>query len=131
MVEQCLPEAIDRHAGQGQGGHRHVRNVVGTVPTSPAVLRDAGAVAMLRALRRYQEHGEAGVRIPNYTPALACVVPRHVGIAWALGGMRAAITLIERECAVAASLRWSLPTIGGGGTYRFANRRRALSCSGK
>ena len=93
--EMDLYEAIERYAGQGKIGYVHFRNVVGKVPNYREVFLDEGDVDMLRALRLYHKHGYDGVLIPDHTPAMACAAPWHAGMAWALGYMRAAITLIE------------------------------------
>lgn len=95
--EMDLYEAIDRYAGQGQIGYVHFRNVVGKVPNYREVFLDEGDVDMIRALRLYHKHGYDGVLIPDHTPAMACNAPWHAGMAWALGYMRAAITMIEAE----------------------------------
>lgn len=90
-----LYEAIERYAGQGKIGYVHFRNVVGKVPNYHEVFLDEGDVDMIRALRLYHKHGYDGVLIPDHTPAMACAAPWHAGMAWALGYMRAAITMIE------------------------------------
>lgn len=89
--------AIERYASQGKIAYAHFRNVRGTVPNYQEVFLDEGDVDMLRALRLYQKHGYDGVLIPDHTPETSCAAPWHAGMAYALGYMKAAITLIERE----------------------------------
>ena len=43
----------------------------------------------------YRNHYD-GILIPDHTPATSCAAPWHAGMAFAMGYMKAAITLIER-----------------------------------
>jgi mannonate dehydratase len=95
--EMDVYEAIDRYAGQRRIAYVHFRNVRGKVPNYHEVFLDEGDVDMIRALRLYHKHGYDGVLIPDHTPSVECAAPWHAGMAWALGYMRAAITMIERE----------------------------------
>jgi mannonate dehydratase len=95
--EMDIYEAIERYAGQGKMGYVHFRNVKGKVPNYHEVFMDEGDIDMLRTLRLYRKHGYDGVLIPDHTPSMECSAPWHAGMAWALGYMRAAITLIEAE----------------------------------
>lgn len=89
--------AIDTYAAQGKIGYVHFRNVRGKVPNYREVFLDEGDVDMIRALRLYHKHGYDGVIIPDHTPSMTCDAPWHAGMAYALGYMRAAITMIEAE----------------------------------
>ena len=62
----------------------------------------------LRAPRSHWDHtpegtpeelknGYDGVMIPDHTPHTACDAPWHAGMAWALGYLRSAIDILERE----------------------------------
>lgn len=95
--EMDVYEAIDRYAGQGKIAYVHFRNVRGKVPNYHEVFVDEGDVDMIRALRIYHKHGFDGVMIPDHTPSVECAAPWHAGMAYALGYLRAAITMIERE----------------------------------
>jgi mannonate dehydratase len=95
--EMDIYEAIERYAGQGKLGYVHFRNVRGKVPNYHEVFMDEGDIDMLRTLRLYHKHGYDGVLIPDHTPSMECAAPWHAGMAWALGYMRAAISLIEAE----------------------------------
>ena len=90
-------EAIDSYAGQQAIAYVHFRNVRGKVPNYREVFIDYGDVDMVRALRIYKKHGYDGVMIPDHTPSVSCAAPWHAGMAYALGYLRAAITMIERE----------------------------------
>jgi mannonate dehydratase len=89
-------EAIRRYASEGKICYVHFRNVRGKVPNYEEVFIDEGDVDMLTALRIYYECGYDGVFIPDHTPHTSCAAPWHAGIAYALGYMRAAMTMIER-----------------------------------
>lgn len=89
-------EAIRRYASEGKICYVHFRNVRGKVPNYEEVFIDEGDVDMLTALRIYHECGYDGVFIPDHTPHTSCAAPWHAGIAYALGYMRAAMTMVER-----------------------------------
>ncbi len=90
-------EAIRRYAPTGRICYVHFRNVRGKAPNYREVFIDEGDVDMIRALRIYQECGYDGVIIPDHTPQATCAAPWHAGMAYALGYMRAALTMIERH----------------------------------
>ena len=73
------------------------RNVRGKVPHYVEEFIDAGDVDMVRALRLYHKHRFDGVLIPDHTPEMACAAPWHAGMAYALGWMRAAVSIVESE----------------------------------
>jgi len=51
-------------------------------------------VDRVAALRIYKECGYDGVLIPDHTPQTSCAAPWHAGMAYALGYMRAALTML-------------------------------------
>ena len=89
--------AIDHYSKQNAIAYIHLRNVAGKVPSYREVFIDEGDIDMIDALRIYHRNGYDGVLIPDHTPQMACDAPWHAGMAYALGFMRAAITMIERE----------------------------------
>ena len=95
--EMDVYEAIEAYAGQGKIAYVHLRNVVGRLPKYYETFIDDGDVDMVRALRLYHKHGFDGVLIPDHSPQMTCDAPWHAGMAYALGWMRAAITMIESE----------------------------------
>jgi len=95
--EMDVYEAIDRYSRQGNIAYVHFRNVRGQVPDYREVFLDEGDVDMLRALRLYRDNGYDGVMIPDHTPQMTCAAPWHAGMAYALGYMRAALTVIGAE----------------------------------
>ncbi|MBI3969881.1 MAG: mannonate dehydratase [Chloroflexi bacterium] len=95
--EMDVYQAIDAYAGQQKIAYVHFRNVRGKVPSYYEVFVDEGDVDMIQALRLYHKHGFDGVIIPDHTPGLECAAPWQAGMAYALGWMRAALTMIEQE----------------------------------
>lgn len=89
--------AIDRYSAQGKIAYIHFRNVVGKVPNYTEAFVDDGDVDMIRALQIYHKNGYDGVIIPDHTPHMSCAAGWHAGMAYALGWMKAVITMIERE----------------------------------
>jgi mannonate dehydratase len=90
-------EAIDRYSQAGKIAYLHFRNVKGKVPNYYEVFIDEGDVDMVRVLRILKRNAYQGVLIPDHTPAMACAAPWHAGMAFALGYMKAALTIIEKE----------------------------------
>ncbi|CAN5764496.1 mannonate dehydratase [soil metagenome] len=90
-------EAIDVYTKMDAIGYVHFRNVKGKVPRYHEVFVDEGDVDMIEALRIYARNGYTGVLIPDHTPQMTCDAPWHAGMAYALGYMRAAITMIDDE----------------------------------
>ncbi len=88
-------DAIREYASAGKIGYVHFRNVKGKVPNYREVFLDEGDVDMIAALRVYKESGYDGVLIPDHTPGTTCDAPWHAGMAYALGYMRAAMTMLE------------------------------------
>ena len=66
----------------------------GKVPNYHEVFVDEGDVDMIECLRIYKRNGYDGVIIPDHTPQMACAASWHAGMAYALGYMKAALTLI-------------------------------------
>ncbi|MFB9329409.1 mannonate dehydratase [Paenibacillus aurantiacus] len=95
MTEGSVYEAITDYGRDI--GYIHFRNVKGKVPHYDEVFLDEGDIDMIRALRLCKRSGFDGVLIPDHTPMTQCAAPWHAGMAYALGYMRAAITMIERE----------------------------------
>ena len=97
MSEGDIYEVIDHYSRQGRIAYVHFRNVRGKVPEYREVFLDEGDVDMVRALRIYKRNGFDGVMIPDHTPQMTCAAPWHAGMAYALGYMRAVITMIQAE----------------------------------
>ena len=95
MTEGDVYEATDQYSRQGKIGYIHFRNVVGKVPTYKEVFVDEGDIDMFRILRILKKNNYEGVLIPDHTPQMTCNAPWHAGMAYAMGYMKAAISLIE------------------------------------
>jgi mannonate dehydratase len=87
---------VDRVSAAGRIGYIHFRNVRGKVPHYEEVFVDEGDTDMLRILGILHRNGYDGVLIPDHTPLMECAAPWHAGMAYAMGYIRAAMTLIER-----------------------------------
>lgn len=96
MAAGDVYEAIDTYSAQDKIAYVHFRNVVGKVPNYTETFVDDGDVDMIKALRIYHKNGYDGVIIPDHTPHMSCAAGWHAGMAYALGWMRAVITMIER-----------------------------------
>ncbi|MEI8219912.1 MAG: mannonate dehydratase [bacterium] len=94
--EMDVYEAIETYTAAKKIAYVHFRNVKGKVPNYYEMFVDDGDVDMIQALRLYHKHGYDGVLIPDHTPGLECAAPWHAGMAYALGWMRAVISMIER-----------------------------------
>jgi mannonate dehydratase len=97
MAEGDVYEAIDTYSAQGKIAYVHFRNVVGKVPNYTESFVDDGDVDMIRSLRIYHKNGYDGVIIPDHTPSLNCAAGWHAGMAYALGWMKAVITMLDQE----------------------------------
>lgn len=90
-------DAVDRFSRDGRIGYIHFRNVKGKVPVYHEVFVDEGETDMIRILEILHKNRYDGVLIPDHTPLMATPGPWHAGIAYALGYMKAAMTLIQRK----------------------------------
>ena len=90
-------EATDRYSRAGAIAYVHFRNVRGKVPRYEEVFLDEGDIDMIRILRILKKNGYGGVLVPDHTPSMSCAAPWHAGMAWALGYLRAALSLVEQE----------------------------------
>ena len=97
MTEGNIYDTVDRYSALNKLAYVHFRNVRGKVPNYYEVFIDEGDVDMLRILRILKKNNYQGVLIPDHTPSLDCEAPWHAGMAFALGYIRAAITMLERE----------------------------------
>lgn len=97
MPDGDVYAAIDRYSQAERLAYVHLRNVQGKAPHYHEMFVDDGDTDMLRALRILHKNGFDGVIIPDHTPLLECAAPWHAGMAYALGWMKAALTVIESE----------------------------------
>ena len=52
---------------------------------------------MFRVLKILKNYNYDGVLIPDHTPLMTCGAPWHAGMAYALGFMKAAIGMLEKN----------------------------------
>ena len=97
MTEGDIYEVVEQYSKTGRIGYVHLRNVHGKAPHYHETFLDDGDVDMLRVLRILRANGFRGVLIPDHTPQITCGAPWHVGMAYALGWMKAAMQQLERE----------------------------------
>ena len=90
-------ETVDQYSSQKRIAYVHFRNVTGKVPFYRETFVDEGDIDMLRVLRVLKKNGFDGVLIPDHTPQMTCGAPWHAGMAFAMGYMRAALQVVERE----------------------------------
>ncbi len=97
MTEGDLYETVEHYSRQGKLAYVHFRNVTGKAPFYKETFVDDGDIDMLRVLRILKANGFSGVLIPDHTPQMSCGAPWHAGMAYALGYMRAALQVVEKE----------------------------------
>jgi mannonate dehydratase len=98
MTEGDVYDAVEQYSRQGKLAYVHFRNVTGKVPHYRETFVDDGDIDMPRVLRILRKNKFDGVLIPDHTPQMACAAPWHAGMAYAMGYMRAALQILEREC---------------------------------
>jgi mannonate dehydratase len=94
MTDGDVYEATDRYSKQNKIGYIHFRNIVGKVPNYKEVFVDEGDIDMVKILRILKKNRFEGVLIPDHTPQMSCNAPWHAGMAYAMGYMKAAISMI-------------------------------------
>jgi mannonate dehydratase len=97
MAEGDIYETVDAVSRMGRVGYIHFRNVRGKVPNYFETFVDEGDTDMIRLLTILHHNGYDGVLIPDHTPQMQCAAPWHAGMAFAMGYIKAALTMIERQ----------------------------------
>lgn len=92
MTEGDVYEATEQYASDI--AYVHFRNVKGKVPHYKEVFVDEGDIDLIRILRILKEKKFDGVLIPDHTPQMSCDAPWYAGMAYTLGYMKAAMSLI-------------------------------------
>ena len=88
---------LDRFSAKGKIGYIHSRNVVGKIPHYREAFIDEGDIDILKALRILKKNNYDGVIIPDHTPEMTCDAPWHAGMAYAMGYLKAAMQIVEKE----------------------------------
>ena len=97
MTEGDVYEATDTYSKQGKIGYIHFRNIVGKVPNYKEVFVDDGDIDMFKILKILKKNNFDGVLIPDHTPQMTCDAPWYAGMAYAMGYMKAAMSLLDSE----------------------------------
>ncbi len=97
MTDGNIYDAVEQYSRQNKLAYVHLRNVREKVPFYQETFIDDGAVDVLRVLRILKRNNFNGVVIPDHAPQMSCAAPWHAGMAYALGYLRAALQIIERE----------------------------------
>lgn len=97
MTDSDIYEAIDQYGKQNAIAYVHFRNVKGKVPNYIETFIDDGDIDMIKALRLLKKNNFHGVLIPDHTPQMSCKAPWHAGMAYALGYMKSALSIVNRE----------------------------------
>jgi mannonate dehydratase len=92
-----LYEAVEQYSRQWKLAYVHFRNIAGKVPHYRETFVDDGDIDMIRVLRILKRNKFEGVLIPDHTPQMICAAPWHAGMAYALGYIKAALQIIEKE----------------------------------
>lgn len=95
MTDGNVYDATDKYSKQNKIAYVHFRNVVGKVPTYKEVFVDEGDIDMFRILRILKKNNFQGVLIPDHTPQMTCDAPWYAGMAYAMGYMKAAISVLD------------------------------------
>ncbi|MDO5977887.1 mannonate dehydratase [Flavivirga spongiicola] len=97
MTEGDVYEATDTYSKQDKISYIHFRNVIGKVPDYKEVFVDEGDIDMVKILRILKKNNFDGVLIPDHTPQMTCDAPWYAGMAYAMGYMKSAMMLVEKE----------------------------------
>ncbi|UJH68498.1 mannonate dehydratase [Allomuricauda sp. SCSIO 65647] len=97
MTEGNVYDATETYSKQGRIGYVHFRNVKGKVPNYHEVFVDEGDIDMFRILKILKKNDFDGVLIPDHTPQMTCDAPWYAGMAYAMGYMKSALSLLEKE----------------------------------
>ena len=96
MTDGNIYDATDNYSRQGKIGYVHFRNVVGKVPYYKETFVDEGDIDMFKILKILKKINFDGVLIPDHTPQMTCEAPWYAGMAYAMGYMKAAISLLNK-----------------------------------
>ncbi|NLX95363.1 MAG: TIM barrel protein [Rhodopirellula sp.] len=94
MSEDDIYEMTDHYSKHGHIAYVHFRNVRGKAPHYHEVFVDEGDIDMPRILGILKKNGFDGVLVPDHTPLMTCDAPWHAGMAYAMGYMRALLSMI-------------------------------------
>ncbi len=90
-------EAIESYAKQNSIGYIHLRNVEGQIPRYRETFIDEGDIDIYRVLKILRRNDFRGAVIPDHSPLVSSPAPWHVGMAYALGYIRAMMQRVEKD----------------------------------
>lgn len=93
MSEGDIYETVETYAAMKKVAYVHLRNVRGKVPNYYEVFIDEGDTDILKVLHILARNDYQGVIIPDHAPQMNCPAPWHAGMAFALGYLRAGISM--------------------------------------
>ncbi|TLX78117.1 TIM barrel protein [Labilibacter sediminis] len=96
MTEGEVHEATDQYSKQDKIAYIHFRNIVGKVPNYKEVFVDEGDIDMVRILEILHKNNFQGVLIPDHTPQMECDGAWYAGMAYAMGYMKAAMSIVTK-----------------------------------
>ncbi|MBP6333796.1 Mannonate dehydratase [bioreactor metagenome] len=91
-------DAIESYAKQNAIGYIHLRNVEGQVPRYRETFIDEGDIDIYRVLKILRRNDFRGAVIPDHSPLVSSPAPWHVGMAYALGYIKAMMQRVEKDC---------------------------------
>ncbi len=94
MQDGDVYEATQRYSAQARLAYVHLRNIRGRMPSYRETFIDDGDIDVIRILKILKDTGYRGVVIPDHTPLPDCASPWHTGMAYAVGYIRAALSII-------------------------------------
>ena len=97
MADGDIYETVENYSRQKKLAYVHLRNVRGKVPFYKETFIDDGEVDILRVMQILKKNNFEGMIIPDHAPQMSCAAPWHAGMAYALGFMQAALTIIEKN----------------------------------
>jgi len=97
MTEGNVYDATDSYSKQGKIGYIHFRNIVGKVPFYKETFVDEGDIDMFKILKILKKNNFDGVLIPDHTPQMTCDAPWYAGMAYAMGYMKALLSVLKEE----------------------------------
>ena len=96
MTAGNLYDAIGLHSRNKRLAYIHLRNVSGKVPYYRETFIDEGDIDIVRVLRILRHNHFSGVIIPDHAPQMSCAAPWHSGMAFALGYLKAMISVVQQ-----------------------------------
>jgi mannonate dehydratase len=99
MTGRNFYKSVETYAQRDAIGYVHLRNVTGQVPHYRETFIDDGDIDIYRVLKILSDNDFRGVVIPDHSPLVSSPAPWYVGMAYALGYIRAMIDRVEAEAA--------------------------------